>query len=55
MHLLCILKHTFFSFFSLGQEKIAGVLIEHGADVNLKDNNGWTPIFIAAASGKSLN
>lgn len=36
----------------LGQEKIADILIQKGADVSLKDNNGWTPLFVAAASGK---
>lgn len=33
-----------------GQENIAKILIENGADVNQKDNNGWTPLVVASGT-----
>lgn len=34
-----------------GQEQIAEILIQNGANVNLKDNLGYTPLFVSSASG----
>ena len=34
-----------------GQHYAATLLLDHGAEVNLKDNNGWTPLHHAAWKG----
>lgn len=36
----------------LGFEKIIAILIQNGASVDVKDQNGWTPLFYASATGK---
>lgn len=36
--------------FCSGQFEIAQILIQHGANVNLKDSQGWTPLFVASSS-----
>lgn len=35
----------------LGHEKVTDVLIEHEANVNIPDNNGWTALHWAAQNG----
>jgi ankyrin repeat protein len=36
-----------------GQKDIVEILISKGADVNVKDENGWTPLNIAAVKGRN--
>lgn len=38
-------------FRNLGHEKVAELLIQNGADINVDDNNGYRPLFIAAQNG----
>jgi len=35
-----------------GHKEIAELLVENGADVSAKDEDGWTPLFYAAGGGK---
>lgn len=35
-----------------GHDKMVDALVDGGADVNLEDDEGETPLFIAAAIGK---
>src|SRR5690606_4918983 len=37
---------------SVSKPKIAAMLVEHGAEVNARDERGGTPLLIAAANGK---
>lgn len=39
----------------LGDEEIVKLLIENGADLNIPNVSGETPLFNAAHKGKSLN
>lgn len=41
--------------FLLGYDSIVKLLIENGADVNIKDSGGWFPIFYASSTGKRIN
>lgn len=41
----------FGSILNLGHTNVARILIEHGADVNVKDNDGSTPLILAAYNG----
>lgn len=41
--------------FLLGFDSVVKLLIENGADVNIKDLNGWFPIFYASSTGKRVN
>lgn len=34
-----------------GYEVVVWLLLEHTADVNVKDNDGWTPLHTAAENG----
>ena len=37
--------------FGTGHRAVCALLVAHGADVNARDDNGWTPLGIAAAGG----
>lgn len=39
-------------FFCSGHEAIARILIEHGANVEARGDDSWTPLFHAARKGK---
>lgn len=45
-----ILSHNFFFFFQ-GLERITKILIDNGANVHIRDNDGNTPLEIAAVNG----
>lgn len=38
-----------------GHTDVARVLIEHGAEMNAKEENEWTPLHLAAQNGNCLN
>lgn len=42
---------AFLIFLDVGNEKIVQTLVNSGADVNLKDVSGWTPLHLAAYRG----
>lgn len=48
-----LLNFLYFDLFS-GYEKNAELLIKNGADVNLANKNGATPLDIAAFNGSSI-
>ena len=36
-----------------GRESIVSILIQHGADLNIQDDNGWTALHYAAANERN--
>ena len=36
-----------------GRDTTISILIDHGADLNIQDNDGWTALYWAAANGKN--
>lgn len=38
--------------FNLGQDKLIDDLIKNGTDVNIRDNEGSTPLIYASVNGK---
>lgn len=52
---MCIILNLKIDFKFLGFEKIVEILLKNGIEVDAKDQNGWTPLFYAAASGKMFH
>ena len=37
----------------MGKADVVTLLVQAGADLNLQDNGGWTPIYVASRLGEA--